>query len=131
MTTEVRVAVLAGGGVGTLLRWLVAEVVDVTTFPLATLLVNLLGAYLLGRLSRALPDAPASVRAFLGAGLLGSFTTFSAIVVDVVALGFRPGLLVAYAGVTVAGGIWLARLGRDHGGVSAESRAAPDAEVAP
>ena len=131
MTTEVRVAILAGGGAGTLLRWVVAEVVGVTTFPLATLLVNLVGAYLLGRLAGSLPDASPRVRAFLGAGLLGSFTTFSALVVDVVALGFQPLLLVLYAVATVAGGLWLARLGRDQGGVAAERRAARDVGVAP
>lgn len=131
MTTEVRVAVLAGGAIGTLLRWLVATIVGVTTFPVATLLVNLVGAYLLGRLAGSLPDASPRVRAFLGAGLLGSFTTFSAVVVDVVALGFRPFLLLVYAAATVAGGLWVARLGRDHGGVAAGRREAPDVEVAP
>lgn len=131
MTTEVRVAVLAGGALGTLLRLLVAEVVGVTTFPVATLLVNLAGAYLLGRLAGSLPDASPRVRAFLGAGVLGSFTTFSALAVDVVALGFRPLLLLAYAVATVAGGLWLARLGRSHGGGVAERAEAQDVEVAP
>lgn len=115
MSTQVRVAILVGGAVGTGLRIGVAAVVPVTSFPVATLLVNLLGAYLLGRLAGAMPDAPPRVRAFVGTGVLGSFTTFSAVAVDVVALGGQPLLLVVYALATLAGGLVLARLGRDHG----------------
>ena len=118
MSTQVRFAILAGGAVGTGLRAAVAALVPLDTVPLATLLVNLLGAYLLGRLAGAMPDAPPRVRAFLGVGVLGSFTTFSAIAVDVVALGHRPVVLAAYALATLAGGLALARLGHD-GGVRA------------
>lgn len=115
MTTEMRVAVAAGGVAGTALRMLVAQAVDVGTFPLATLLVNLAGAYALAWLAAALPHAPARVRAFLGTGLLGSFTTFSALAVDVVALGHRPLLGALYAVATLGGGLALARLGLHHG----------------
>ncbi len=115
MTTHVRLAVLAGGAVGTGLRAGVAAVLPLDAFPLATLLVNLLGAYLLGRLAGSMPDAPPRVRAFVGVGVLGSFTTFSAIAVDVVALGDRPVLLAVYAMATLAGGLALARLGHASG----------------
>lgn len=115
MSTQVRLAVIAGGAVGTGLRAVVAAVVPLDTFPAATLLVNLLGAYLLGHLAGSMPDAPPRVRAFLGVGVLGSFTTFSAIAVDVVALGHRPVLLAVYALATLVGGLALARLGQDRG----------------
>lgn len=118
MTNEVRLAVVAGGAVGTLLRVGVNAVVPVTTFPLATLLVNLLGAYLLGRLAGSMPHAPPRIRAFVGTGVLGSFTTFSALAVDVVALGHQPLLLVVYALATLVGGLTLARLGRDQGAMA-------------
>ena len=111
MSTHLRLAVLAGGAVGTGLRLGVAAVVPLTQLPVATLLVNLLGAYLLGRLAGSMPDAPPRVRAFVGVGVLGSFTTFSAVAVDLVALGGRPVLLAVYALVTLAGGVALARLG--------------------
>lgn len=115
MDAQTRLAILLGGVGGTGLRLLVDAVVPVATFPLATLLVNLLGAYLLGRLAGAMPHAPPRVRAFVGTGVLGSFTTFSAVAVDLVALGGRPLLLVAYAMATLAGGLAAARLGRSHG----------------
>lgn len=118
MNTEVRLAVLVGGAIGTALRIAVAAVVPVTRFPVATLLVNLVGAYLLGRLAGAMPDAAPRVRAFVGTGVLGSFTTFSAVAVDVVALGGRPLLLLVYALATLAGGVTAARLGRDHGALA-------------
>lgn len=119
MTLQVRLAVLVGGVVGTGLRAAVAALVPVASFPLATLLVNLLGAFGLGWLAGSRPDAPPRLRAFLGTGLLGSFTTFSALAVDVVALGSRPGLLVLYAMATLAGGVALARLGVARGAATA------------
>lgn len=115
MNVDIRFAVLAGGAVGTGLRLGVAAAVPPTTFPVATLLVNLVGAYLLGWLSGAMPEAPARVRAFVGTGVLGSFTTFSALAVDVVALGPAPLLLAVYAVATLAGGLLAARAGRGHG----------------
>ena len=122
MSTQVRLAILAGGVVGTGLRAAVAAVVPVASFPLATLLVNLAGAFALGVLAGSRPDAPPRVRAFLGTGLLGSFTTFSALAVDVVALGDRAGLLAVYVLASMAGGLALARLGVARGAARAVAR---------
>lgn len=119
MDVQVRLAVAAGGAVGTLLRIAVNVAVPVTSFPLATLLVNLVGAYLLGRLAGSMPEASPRARAFVGAGMLGAFTTFGAVAVDVVALGHDPLLLVVYAIATLAGGLTAARLGRDQGVMAA------------
>lgn len=115
MTAQIRLAVLAGGVLGTLLRLAVVSVVDVRTAPLGTLVVNLLGSYLLARLAGGVPDATPRLRAFLGTGLLGSFTTFSAMAVDLVALGGRPVLLLVYAVAVIGGGVALARLGLRQG----------------
>lgn len=122
MHTQVRLAILVGGAVGTGLRLLVDALVPVATFPLATLLVNLLGAYLLGRLAGSMPHAPPRVRAFVGTGVLGSFTTFSAVAVDLVALGGRPLLLAVYALATLGGGLLVARFGRAQGAEAAAAR---------
>lgn len=115
MDVQVRLAVAAGGAVGTLLRIAVNVAVPVRVSPLATLFVNLVGAYLLGRLAGSMPDASPRARAFVGTGILGAFTTFAAVAVDVVALGHAPLLLAVYAIATLAGGLTVARLGRDQG----------------
>ncbi len=111
MTRDERIAVLAGGAVGTLLRWIVAQVVDVDTVPLATLVVNLLGTYLLARLVGFARSLPPVQRVFLTTGVLGSFTTFSAVAVELVALGDRPVMVLAYGLASMIGGLALARLG--------------------
>lgn len=82
-------AVFVGGLIGTTLRVLLdlAIVHDLDEFAISTLLVNVVGAFLLGLLVAALwPRVPGWVRVGLGPGILGSFTTFSALAVSVVAL---------------------------------------------
>ncbi|MFZ2964381.1 MAG: CrcB family protein, partial [Rhodoglobus sp.] len=55
--------------------------------PWSTLGINVLGSFLLGALvSVAWDRTPAWLRAGLGPGLLGSFTTFSALAVSLVTL---------------------------------------------
>ena len=116
-------AVLVGGALGTTLRVLVDAALphSPTQFAVSTLLVNTFGAFLLGLLVAALwPRVPGWARAGLGAGLLGSFTTFSALAISVVALseaGDAPlavvtvvaslalGLLAAGAGLSLGRGL--------------------------
>lgn len=117
-------AVFVGGLIGTSLRLLIdlALAHDLDEFALSTLLVNTLGALALGLLVAALwPRVPGWMRAGLGPGILGSFTTFSALAVSVVALtqagdlvgavltavlSIGLGMLAAWAGLTLG-----ARLG--------------------
>jgi fluoride exporter len=82
-------AVVVGGLVGTGLRLGLDTLIphQDNAFPFSTLLVNVLGAFTLGILvARLWQRVPAWGRAGLGAGLLGSFTTFSALAVSLVAL---------------------------------------------
>ena len=82
-------AVLVGGVVGTALRLAIDTAVphSDTAFPLSTLIINTVGAFALGALvARLWPTAPPWLKAGLGAGLLGSFTTFSAFAVSLVSL---------------------------------------------
>ena len=68
-------------------------------FPWSTLLINVAGSFVLGMLvSRVWPVAPVWLRAGLGAGLLGSFTTFSAVVASVFTLtrANEAGLAIVY-----------------------------------
>ena len=78
-------AVLVGGMLGTALRLGIDLAVGQ---PVSTLAINVVGAFALGYLvSRVWPTARDWVRAGLGPGLLGSFTTFSAFAVTLVSLG--------------------------------------------
>jgi len=75
-------------------------------FPLATLLVNILGSLLMGLfigyLAKTTPDWQASARLFVAVGVLGGFTTFSAFSLDVVTLLERGniGSAIIYSGIS-------------------------------
>ena len=77
-------AAALGGALGALGRWGVTEALprDPAGWPWATLLVNLTGCLVLGLLLGLVfarsPDSP-WLRPFLGTGVLGGFTTFSAV----------------------------------------------------
>jgi CrcB protein len=69
-----------------------------TAFPVSTLLINIVGSFALGTLVTGVwPVAPAWLRAALGPGVLGSFTTFSAVAVSLVTLADGGRLLTAAA----------------------------------
>lgn len=109
-------AVLVGGLLGTGLRLAVDVALphDADAFPFGMLAVNVVGSFALAVLvARVWRIAPAWLRAGLGAGLLGSFTTFSAIALAVVTLGASgAGLLAAgYVAVTLVAGLGAAFLG--------------------
>ena len=86
------VMVAAGGMIGAVLRYLVnVGVVKLAGqgFPLATMIVNILGSFVMGALVAAMAlswNASQEVRLFLAVGLLGSFTTFSTFSLDVFTL---------------------------------------------
>ena len=60
------------------------EFAERTGFPLATLVVNLLGSFLLGFVATVAVTrvAPADLRLIVGLGFLGAFTTFSTFELD-------------------------------------------------
>ena len=106
------VAAALGGALGALGRWGVTEALphDAADWPWATLLVNLSGCLALGLLiGSAFARHPRSswLRPFLGTGVLGGFTTFSAFAVETVQLTDtgRPGLAAGYVLASVAGGV--------------------------
>ncbi|WP_326959457.1 MULTISPECIES: fluoride efflux transporter FluC [unclassified Arthrobacter] len=84
---------MVGGGAGVLSRYGLDETVPSSSgWPLATLLINLSGAWALGGLLEALhrrgPDIGIrrSLRLLLGTGFLGGFTTYSALALQSVLL---------------------------------------------
>tara|TARA_B100001094_G_scaffold157234_1_gene152208 strand:- start:224 stop:598 length:375 start_codon:yes stop_codon:yes gene_type:complete len=74
-----------GGFIGTVCRYLVASLFDKASFPYATVVVNLMGCFLIGLVSgyfsQKLGDQT-QLFFFLTIGVLGGFTTFSAIAMD-------------------------------------------------
>lgn len=113
-------AVIVGGVVGTGLRLAIDAAIPHTDegFPLSTLIINSVGAFVLGALvARVWSSAPSWLKAGLGAGLLGSFTTFSAVAVSLVTLAEAGEVTTAlgYLGLTVVFGLAAAWLGLELG----------------
>jgi CrcB protein len=109
-------AVFVGGAVGTALRLAIDAALPHgdDAFPLSTLLSNVAGSFALGVLvTRLWPVAPAWLRGGLGPGLLGGFTTFSAVAVSLVSLtGAGLGLMaVGYLALTLVLGFAAAAAG--------------------
>jgi CrcB protein len=120
-------AVLAGALLGSGLRLALDSAMPHAddAFPLSTLVVNTVGSFVLGLLvARLWPSASDWMKALLGAGLLGSFTTYSAFAVSLVALASRGEWVVAvvYLVATLALGLGAALLGLRLGGRTAAAR---------
>ena len=82
-------AVAAGGVLGTGLRLTLDTVIPHTDteFPLSTLLINIVGSFALGAIVATLwrrASTPNWLKVGLGTGTIGSFTTFSALIVSLV-----------------------------------------------
>lgn len=84
-------ALVLGGGLGAGARYIVDGLVmrgRKNAFPLGILIVNVIGSFLLG-LFTGIPQFTGVWLAVLGTGLLGGFTTFSAVSVESVLLARR------------------------------------------
>ena len=102
-------AVAAGGALGAVGRYLVVVQVGHwlgTGFPYGTIVVNVIGSFLLGVLIEltALVWSPSlELRGFLVLGILGAFTTFSTFSMDTILLSERglPLQAAVYVGASV------------------------------
>jgi CrcB protein len=109
--------VALGGAIGALLRYQTGRLLThwlgpntVTAFPWATLTVNVLGSLAMGLLAGYLArhgQGGDQWRLFLGVGVLGGFTTFSAFSLELMLLIERgqAGTAFAYAAVSVLAGL--------------------------
>lgn len=99
--------VALGGAIGSALRYGVnvsAGRAFGTGFPWATLIVNVLGSFVMGLLVAVLAEKGGTRLApFLMTGILGGFTTFSAFSLDTLTLWERGahGLALAYVAASV------------------------------
>jgi fluoride exporter len=95
--------VALGGAVGSVARYLMASSIQTATgwnFPLGTVLVNILGCFLIGILYVLLvarPDPRHDLRALLMVGVMGGFTTFSSFSLETVTMAMNGN----YAGATL------------------------------
>jgi fluoride exporter len=105
-------AIFAGGFVGAVARAELLQALPdrVGSWPWATFMANVVGAFLLGyfttRLQERLPVS-AYRRPLLGTGLCGGLTTFSTMQVELLRMldADRVGLAVGYALASVAAGL--------------------------
>jgi CrcB protein len=103
-------SVAMGGAIGASARYTLGSVVGkyyTGVFPYATLIINILGALLIGGLVELMAvkwSVSQDMRAFLIVGILGGFTTFSAYSLEVVLLAERGEMMSAifYALFSVA-----------------------------
>jgi fluoride exporter len=122
MNDPVTIALIfAGGGGGSVIRWLVGKGVGErhkgTTFPVGTLLINVSGAFLMGFLSTLFivdwkDRYGGHLTASVLTGVLGGYTTFSSFQLDTAHLRKQggPAWLLYWAG-SVAAGLGAAALG--------------------
>lgn len=104
------IPVMAGGAIGAALRYGVSLSVPMRGgWPWGTLMVNIIGGFAMGVLASYLIKGNASeaMRLFVGVGILGGFTTFSAFSLESFRMieGGAWGQATAYAVVSVLGSI--------------------------
>lgn len=110
-------AIAAGGALGSLARWAVAEALPHQTDQIAasTWVVNATGAFVIGALMHLITEVwppRRLVRPFWGVGVLGGYTTFSTYALDMhhlLAAGQLGRAVVYYLGTVLTGllAVWL------------------------
>ena len=111
-------AVAAGGAIGATARYTVYLLTTRwlgSDFPYATLIVNVLGSFVMGALIEYMAlvwSASQHARVFLAVGVSGGFTTFSSFSLDVVTLYERgkfelAGLYICASVALSVGGLFL------------------------
>jgi CrcB protein len=113
--------VFGAGGAGCGARYLIGNWIGPRTFPYATLIVNLVGSFLIALIMEAslrVADFPPSLRLALTTGVMGGLTTYSSFNYETTTLAAQGAWLRALLNVSltllgcaIAGlaGLWLAR----------------------
>ncbi|RPH01848.1 CrcB family protein [bacterium TMED221] len=104
--------VFVGGGIGTVLRFLLNTLINVSSLPqFSTLFINVLGSFLFGIIYSIVAEN-SLVSIFLLTGILGGFTTYSQFTFDLIQLNTQSQLsTVSYFFATVLLSIFGALIG--------------------
>src|SRR5690625_6932183 len=99
------IAVGLAGTIGSVIRYLIGVLLFTNSlFPIATLVVNLIGCYFLAWFVTVLFNRMSLSELFknaISSGLIGSFTTFSALSVETVGLMKTGTIILAFSYVAV------------------------------
>ncbi len=113
--------VFGSGGVGCVARYLIGVALGPRAFPFATLIVNLVGSFLIAfifKLAAVRGDLPTNLQLALTTGFMGGFTTYSSFNFETtkLVLDGHPARGLINIGVTLVGafaagllGLWVAR----------------------
>ncbi len=110
------VLVAIAGVLGATSRYLISVLIPSQGFPVATLLLNLTGCFLLAIVMRymaRLPRVSSNMVTIVGTGFVGSYTTFSTFSLESVELLEQQMYLAAllYIGASLLGGLLFTWLG--------------------
>jgi CrcB protein len=99
-----------GGGIGSILRYAAAILINTKKFPYATLSVNIIGSFMIGLvLAFSMRDQnfANNWKLFLATGMCGGFTTFSAFSIENMQLlqSGKTGMAFLYIALSVVLGI--------------------------
>ncbi|WP_404350336.1 CrcB family protein [Sutcliffiella horikoshii] len=115
MAVKTILAVILGGAIGTILRYAVTLATDDFAFPVGTLLVNLVGSFVLGAFTGWIMRRKVKeyMKVGFGTGLCGGFTTMSTLAADVFMLEAQSTIFITtiYLFSSIVGGLLLAFLG--------------------
>lgn len=120
-TIQIYLFVAVGGALGSVFRYFIVQLSTNLLgkgFPFGTLIVNIIGSFFLGLLYSYLQHNDSEntgLKALVGIGLLGAFTTFSTFSIDTVLLIqqgelLRAGLNVIFNVAVCMVVVWLALL---------------------
>jgi len=105
-----------GGGIGSMLRYATGLLINTKIFPYSTLLVNILGSFVIGiifALSIKEQSIAAHWKLFVATGICGGFTTFSAFSLENMGLlqSGKYGMAFTYIALSILLGIAATFLG--------------------
>lgn len=105
-----------GGGIGAMFRYLLGKIPMDTTFPVMTLCINIIGAFVIGLVVGAATKYNMSEKTilFLKTGLCGGFTTFSTFSLESMTLLEQKNNITAYCYIVCSilfclVGVWLGK----------------------